>query len=171
MKCPHCLENFHSGKPDEHPLGEDADGDWVVVTHMCPACKRFIIVLKEIKLFQNRGGEEVWSEISEVLLKPRGVNRRPCPKEVDNSQVKDDYAEACLVLSDSPKASAALGRRCLQHVLREKAGVKKGNLFDEIQEVLDSGKVPSHISDAIDAVRHIGNFATHPINSLGISIK
>ena len=33
--------------------------------------------------------------------------------------MKDDYEEAALVLSISPKASAALSRRCLQTILRE----------------------------------------------------
>ncbi len=69
------------------------------------------------------------------------------------------------MLGDSPKASAALSRRCLQHILRDEAGVKKQDLFREIQEVLDSGKLPSHISGGLDAVRNIGNFAAHPIKS------
>jgi len=68
-------------------------------------------------------------------------------------------------LSDSPKASAALSRRCLQHILREKAHVKKSNLFDEIQEVIDRGELPTHLSGSIDAIRHIGNFAAHPMKS------
>ena len=37
--------------------------------------------------------------------------------------------EACLVLPDSPKASVALSRRCLQHILREAAKVKHGDLY------------------------------------------
>ena len=73
--------------------------------------------------------------------------------------------EAALVIADSPKASAALSRRCLQHVLREKAKVKKQDLAKEIQEVLDNGKLPSHLSEGIDAVRNIGNFAAHPMKS------
>ena len=69
------------------------------------------------------------------------------------------------MLQDSAKASAALSRRCLQHVLREKARVKKSNLADEIQQVLDSRKLPSHLAEGIDAVRNIGNFGAHPIKS------
>jgi len=63
------------------------------------------------------------------------------------------------------KASAALSRRCLQNVLRETAKVKPGDLYDEIQEVLDSGKLPAQIADGLDAVRAIGNFGAHPIKS------
>ena len=37
--------------------------------------------------------------------------------------------------------------------------------FDQIQEVIDSGKLPSHIEESLEAVRVIGNFATHPTKS------
>jgi Domain of unknown function (DUF4145) len=69
------------------------------------------------------------------------------------------------VLADSEKASAALSRRCLQHLLREKAGVKKGDLATEIQMVLDSKQLPSHLAEDLDAIRVVGNFAAHPIKS------
>jgi hypothetical protein len=76
-----------------------------------------------------------------------------------------DYSEACLVLVDSPKASAALSMRCLQSLLREAVAVKPGDLSSEIQQVLDSGKLPSHLAECIDAVRNIGNLAAHPMKS------
>jgi len=69
------------------------------------------------------------------------------------------------VLPDSEKASAALSRRCLQYLLREKAGIKKGDLANEIQQVLDSRQLPSHLADDLDAIRNIGNFAAHPLKS------
>jgi hypothetical protein len=70
-----------------------------------------------------------------------------------------------VLITDSPKASAALGRRCLQHLLREAAKVKPGNLADEIQQVIDSGKLPSDLAESIDAIRNLGNFAAHPMKS------
>ena len=76
-----------------------------------------------------------------------------------------DFTEACLVICDSEKASAALSRRCLQNLLREKAETKAKDLAAQIQEVLDSGRLPSHLAAAIDGVRAIGNFAAHPIKS------
>jgi hypothetical protein len=53
----------------------------------------------------------------------------------------------------------------LQDILREKAGVKPSNLDSEIQEVIDAGKTPSWLTDNLDAVRVVGNFAAHPIKS------
>jgi hypothetical protein len=76
-----------------------------------------------------------------------------------------DYREACLVLPDSEKASAALSRRCLQHLMRENAGIKKDDLAREIQQVLDSKQLPTHVADDLDAIRNIGNFAAHPLKA------
>lgn len=101
---------------------------------------------------------------SRTLVRPKGTNRQPVPLEVP-TEFSQDYTEACIVLNDSPKASSALIRRCLQHLLREKAGVKKGDLGSEIQQIIESGKLPSHISDSIDAIRNIGNYAAHPMKS------
>jgi hypothetical protein len=50
-------------------------------------------------------------------------------------------------------------------VLREVAKVKHSDLSKEIQELLDRGTLPSHITEGLDAVRNIGNFAAHPIKS------
>jgi len=68
-----------------------------------------------------------------------------------------------MVLEYSPKASAALSRRCLQVLLRDKGNVKPSNLNDEIVEAMPD--LPSHLAGAVDAVRSLGNFAAHPIKS------
>ncbi|MDR6943030.1 DUF4145 domain-containing protein [Mucilaginibacter pocheonensis] len=114
--------------------------------------------------YNGYGGYTLGQIVSTRLIYPNGSNRPPVPIEV-TKQVADDYIEACLVISDSPKASAALSRRCLQNLLLEKAGVKKGDLAIQIQTVLDSQKLPSHLEEDIDAIRNIGNFAAHPNKS------
>ena len=98
------------------------------------------------------------------MVYPKAISRTPLPEAVKDPY-RSDYLEACLVLSDSPKASAALSRRCLQNILEDKAGVKKSDLNSEIQEVLDSNKLPTYLAENVDAVRVIGNFAAHPIKS------
>jgi hypothetical protein len=72
-----------------------------------------------------------------ITVNPLTSSRPPVPKEVDE-KFASDYKEACLVLTFSPKTSAALSRRCLQNILREKAGIKKGDLSTEIQQVIDN---------------------------------
>jgi hypothetical protein len=49
--------------------------------------------------------------------------------------------------------------------LRQAGGTKPGDLSGEIQQVLDSGKLPTALADNIDAIRNIGNFAAHPNKS------
>jgi hypothetical protein len=87
------------------------------------------------------------------------------PVEVP-SPIRDDYEEAALVLPLSPKASAALARRCLQAVLKE-AGYNQKDLVAQIMAVLsetDASKAaPSSLRVMLDAVRNFGNFSAHPI--------
>jgi hypothetical protein len=88
---------------------------------------------------------------------PKSYLNQPVPAEVDDPAVVSDYNEACVVLSDSTKASAALSRRCLQYILKEKVKTKSRDLADQIQEVIDRNLLPSEISEGLDAVRNIGN--------------
>ena len=160
MKCPHCLVEFHSSKTPVN-LGEDKEGHWGIEQYSCPnpECQKLIFYLVV-------GGED-WHRgqvTKRILIRPKGSSRPSVPPEVP-SEFTEDYSEACLVLNDSPKASAALSRRCLQHILREKTGVKPSSLADEIQEALDSNLFPSYIAEVVDAIRNIGNFAAHPTKS------
>jgi Domain of unknown function (DUF4145) len=102
--------------------------------------------------------------LTSQTVRPKSIARKPLSQEVPPECGKD-YQEACLVLADSEKASAALSRRCLQYLLREHVGVKHSDLANEIQQVLDAGKLPSHLAEGIDAIRNIGNFAAHPTKS------
>ncbi|MGA2417697.1 MAG: DUF4145 domain-containing protein [Candidatus Staskawiczbacteria bacterium] len=106
-------------------------------------------------------GYRVWSP---ELVRPKGISRTPLPSDIPPA-FTEDYREACLVFSDSPKASAALSRRCLQNLLKEKANTTKKDLSEQIEEVLNSNSLPPYLSENLDAVRNIGNFAAHPIKS------
>jgi len=161
---------FHDA-PTQIYIGRDIEGEWAAVRRTCAACQKIILNLINgaQAIYGMQGNTRVFVQISapitsDHLVRPKGSSRPPCPIEVPK-KFADDYVEACLVLADSPKASAALGRRCLQNLLREAAGVKPANLADEIQQVIDSGKLPSDLSESIDAVRNIGNFAAHPTKS------
>ena len=172
MKCPHCLVEFHAEVEliqvaDREESGPD-DGVWAIERYQCPnpECRKAILFLTLGKnstydsFHQLRNMANVQNR---TLVYPKSV-QRPVPPEVPRDYA-DDYIEACDVLPDSPKASAALSRRCLQRLLREVAKVKHGNLNDEIQQVIDSKVLPSHLVESIDAIRNIGNFAAHPIKS------
>ncbi len=166
MKCPHCLVEFHDDAKDIY-LGRDVDGDWVIRKAICasPDCKRdiYYLINGECQRYQS-GGFQLDRIDKTILIRPKAGNRNPLPPEVPVLYI-EDYNEAVLVHQDSPKASAALSRRCLQLLLREAGGVKPASLAKEIQEVIDSNQLPSHLSHSIDAIRNIGNFAAHPSKS------
>ncbi len=169
MKCPHCMVEFHDS-PTHSELGGDIDGEWGIIWRTCPSCDRYVIQLHQRRRYKTSGGGTITQGRGQGvvrLIHPKAATRPPCPRQVPKD-LANDYHEACLVLPDSAKASAALSRRCLQHLLREQAKVKVSDLADEIQQVIDSGSVPTHIVEAIDSIRIIGNFAAHPIKSKSI---
>jgi Domain of unknown function (DUF4145) len=154
MKCPHCLVSFHE-EWNREGLKGDQDYFWSASYTLCPTCNKLIVYL--VKSHQGL-------QLGTFMVYPRGVSRTPLPADVPD-QYAQDYKEACLVLSDSPKASAALSRRCLQNILRAVPKVKPSDLSKEIDEILNSKQLPSHLADAIDAIRALGNFAAHPLKS------
>jgi hypothetical protein len=101
-------------------------------------------------------------ELLEIMAWPIGTRRPPVPPEVPRS-IRDDYEEAARVLPHSAKASAALSRRCLQHVLKEAAKTKADWLAQQIDEVKTI--LPPDIASNLDYVRTIGKFAVHPEKS------
>jgi hypothetical protein len=110
----------------------------------------------------NGKGDPIQHEILPAF--PLHDSMRPVPAEVVDPY-KQDFIEACAILSLSPKASAALSRRNLQAILRDKAGAKAKDLADQIDEVIATGKLPSHLEEGLHAVRNVGNFAAHGMKS------
>lgn len=103
---------------------------------------------------------EIWT------LMPDG--RNSVVHESVPQAIKEDYEEACRIVSRSPKAAATLIRRCLQGMIRDFCGVRGSRLIDEIKILLDNvnnGTAPREVSidsvNAIDKVRKIGNIGAH----------
>lgn len=169
MLCPHCLEHFHEdwvymAVVQEKGKGFTA-GFWGVGSTTCAACQRVIITLGKLRQVATPGGAISFAPDQPMtLVHPKAISRSPIPSEVPLEFAKV-YSEACSVLPDSEAASAALSRRCLQHLLREKAKVKKDDLAKEIQQALDSKQLPTHLAEDLDAIRNVGNFAAHPLKS------
>ncbi|MBI3246870.1 MAG: DUF4145 domain-containing protein, partial [Deltaproteobacteria bacterium] len=99
-------------------------------------------------------------------LKPQS-SAKPFPNYIP-APVRQDYEEACLICSLSPKASATLARRCLQGTIRDFWGIQKPRLIDEIKDL--EGKVDSETWKAIDAVRSIGNIGAHMEKDINLII-
>ena len=162
MKRPHCAIDFHASEKKKI-IGSDSEGYWGIGFQTCSACSKLIVRIFASSEFHP--AYDGWGdELVSYLVRPKVAGRDPIPLEVP-AEYAEDYTEACLVLSDSPKASAALSRRGLQHILRGKANVKHSDLYQEIQEILNKNMLPSHVAESLDAVRNIGNFAAHPLKS------
>jgi len=165
VKCPHCTKEIHVSW-EESNFGNDHEHDYGIEYADCPACARTILRLHTTDREQITSNTRVTAPVAGtdnyVFIHPRAPSRAPIHEAVP-VDIAGDYKEACHVLADSPKASAALSRRCLQHILRDKADVKHGNLSTEIDEAMKI--LPTHLGGAVDGVRNIGNFAAHPMKS------
>lgn len=165
MKCPHCTVEVHpafSGtgitNANGHLLYAQNSGgllaSWVVNAMICPACKKGVLFLKETPNDNPAG-------ISVRLIQPKSTVRPPASPEVP-ADLAEDFNEACAVIEDSPKASAALSRRCLQGVLRGN-GYTQHDLAPAITAILAAKVLPTPLAVSLDAIRNIGNFAAHPM--------
>jgi len=123
-------------------------------TAACPDCGALILTVEARE--SGFGASELGVEYVTWPLRAA----RPVPPEVPE-HVRGDYSEAALVLNLSPKASAALSRRCLQAVLREAGGANQHDLSKQIDAVFPI--LPTYIGESVDAIRNIGNFAAHPL--------
>lgn len=158
MTCPHC-GIATATEFVENLLRSDPHRNWSAYHAECQNCEGAIILLV------GHSRLPLHAEVEPVvrLVNPKGITR-PVPPEVEQ-RLADDFKEAVAVLPDSPKASAALSRRILQDILREKGGAKPSNLESEIEEVVNSGKLPTWLADDLHAVRQVGNFSAHPTKS------
>ncbi len=169
MKCPYCNKSIHFEEygsqvyqnEDERQL-ETSDSDGYEVAHgFCPACGDLIALYREGTYVKGEYSSHLDDLTLNKIIYPASYSR-PVEPEVPESY-KTDYKEATSVLNLSPKASAAISRRLLQNVLREEFKIKKHSLAKEIEEFISLKDVPSFLSEAVDAVRNIGNFAAHPL--------
>lgn len=161
MKCPHCNTTIHEAWYGPQTLMQipPHGAIWSVRFLLCPECEEIVI---DLLLMSPLPGHQSESQ-SAVRIWPT-LATRPVPQEVD-PRYADDYKDAVAILNISPKASAALARRLVQDVIREKAGIKKATLDAEITELIASGQLPSWLSTNVDSIRAVGNFAAHPIKS------
>ncbi len=167
MKCPHCNVEINPSFTSKDIISEGNSINWRVTSMLCPnsSCRKAIIYLEKLKRVQMQPGCFSYKKEESICINPIFSTNYFAPPEVDPIYTKD-YNEAALILNFSPNASAALLRRCLQLILRDKVKVKADKLTNEIQEVLDKNLLPSYIADDLDAVRNVGNYAAHPTKNL-----
>jgi hypothetical protein len=132
-----------------------------------PQCKEITLVATFTKGEALHGTRYTIKEaVAEYKLRPES-SAKPQPDYIPKA-IRDDYYEACRIRDLSPKASAALSRRCLQGMIRDFCKIQKNRLIDEIKELQDrveKGDSPKGVThetiEAIDHVRSIGNIGAH----------
>lgn len=87
-------------------------------------------------------------------------------------EIRKNYLEACLISADSPKASAAMSRRCLQGIVRDFWDIpanRRGNLGAELNHIKD--QVTTDTWEAIQAVRSIGDIGAHMEKDVNLIVE
>ena len=165
MKCPYCNTGINLKIEDEkiYRTQSKTDGETgiKIINSFCPECQDFIILLEK--------GEYRWMDDSAELIDvghkeivyPK-FSLRILSNEIP-SKYRNSFNEANSIVSISPKASAALSRRLLQEILRNKYNINEKDLFKEIDKFIERNDIPEDIKKSVDAIRNVGNFATHPL--------
>jgi uncharacterized protein DUF4145 len=167
VQCPHCTVHFHDNMEERPLLRNNQEITWRYRTARCPECGQYTILLSCVDSGPNP--EEFGGFAFEwVQVYPVGANRGPVPPEVPE-HIGQDYIEACRVLPFSPKASAALSRRCLQTILHQQNYTAR-DLAKEIDLLLSETdlqkSIPESLRVTVDAIRNFGNFSAHPVTDL-----
>lgn len=168
MICPHCSTSVKFEWEYNGPIKKISDGKgYFLIYDTCPNCTESVIYYSLCNYNYDTGYARIdsndegnWDIESEKIIFPN-KSKFSFPENIP-SKYFDDYEESLKVLSASPKASAALSRRLLQLILRDEYNIKKRTLSDEIEAFINLEGIPSHITDAVDAIRNIGNLAAHP---------
>lgn len=160
-------EPFYVSQPGVvGPIGIRA----TVIVCSNPDCEQPTVQVGVVPYVRNQSGGLNLRKDAEPLLWKRllpEVGGRPLPDFIPPA-IRQDYAEACLIKDQSPKASATLARRCLQGMIRDFGKVKPDTLNNEIkalQKAATDGNAPRGVSedsiDALTAVRKVGNIGAH----------
>jgi hypothetical protein len=171
MICPHCTVGVQlpiSGSSQVYDVEHISKRQWGYdIAHgFCPECSQLIVLIRHGEFWQQGLGEEAIRELRPEQQEVIYPKRRSKPLSADvPSRYRNDFNEAFACLDVSPKASAAVSRRILQDVLQNHYNIIAGNLASEIQAFVSRLDVPTYLSEQVDAVRNIGNFAAHPLKS------
>jgi len=163
MNCPYCTISDHpSFYRAPVLLSQTTSTGWAVGAMKCPSCDELIIELN------TRTRHRFNSENYSFIALPKNPRIKQLSSEVPVA-LSNDYLEARKVLPISPKASAALSRRCLQIILNDHGYTRK-NLAQQVDAVIaetDPSRVlPQALIETIDTIRNFGNFSAHPIDDI-----
>jgi len=160
--CPHCGTNsiFEEAAISGHHFDIPALAAGLtpggVQTGLCRGCRGIVFgVVAQQRLAKGQ------HEHVGVLLWPIESWPDRAPADLE-SEIRSAYDQARAILPLSAMGAAVLARRCLQHLIRQRLGVTKTRLFDEITEAEKRDELSKPTRDALHHVRQIGNWGAHP---------
>lgn len=129
----------------------------------CPNCEKLSIEIDHSII--NHPFDEKFNIHDVARLYPIPAPKNlTAPKEIPD-HISRDYNEARAVQTISPRASAALARRCLETMLEEQdytEGVLSSKIDALLNETNTDKMLPRNLRLTIDAIRNVGVFAAHP---------
>lgn len=165
--CPFCNKEIAKSKDtySEHWISQKgymrtkppSPGQLCVCYYTCPNCKEITILIDV----------EYDPSIGIVHIRPLSKAKK-FPDYIPEA-IRNDYEEACAIVTLSPKASATLSRRCLQGMIRDFFKVSKKSLFEEIDAIKD--KIPTDQWAVLDGVRRIGNIGAHMEKDINLIVN
>lgn len=98
--------------------------------------------------------------IDSQLIYPK-ESPAPLPSEDMPEEVERHFREARKVVSDSPRAAAAILRLAMETLAEDLTGKENQSLYQNIGELLDEGRIDERMQQALDSVRVFGNDYVH----------
>ena len=184
-KCPYCGTHTTITGPnyssDSTPIDKvRSKFGTIAIKHVAiacpnPDCKELAlsIVLQNVVFYGHNPTQGIArheEEIRHFHLLPDS-RAKPQPEYVP-SAIRSDYEESCKIEHLSPKASAALARRCLQGIVRDYWKIpnsRRGNLGAELSYVKD--RIDEDTWEAIQAVRSLGDIGAHMERDVNVIIE
>src|ERR1019366_482264 len=116
------------------------DIDLRVTATACPneECRGLVLDAELVRGKYVGNSYQITERLQQFPLLPESY-AKPQPDYVPRD-IRETYQEACAILRLSPKASAALSRRCLQGIVRDFWSIpdnKRGNLGTELSFIKD----------------------------------
>lgn len=165
IKCPYCFKDPLIHWKTTELFEEDRESDLAkqIYYNECPICRKLIVGVQYGQKGWAFGKHNVDTPIFEEIVYPQ-YSRTMKPDYIPEN-LYGEYKESIDVLPVSRKSSAAMSRRILQNIIREHYAISERTLDAEIHKFISLPSIPTYISDAVDAVRWIGNIAAHPLKN------
>lgn len=152
FNCPHCGALTHADwlQPCTMRLGQPAPLPQNVLAAQTRCCRN------RLSLWLADDGLD-----NAVMIYPAQIDVPSAHPDMPQD-IANDFQEARLVFSQSPRSSAALLRLCLEKLCNHLVGDGKGSIHEKIGKLVAKG-LPVAVQQALDATKIIGNNAIHVI--------